>query len=57
MTADNNVIGHRSCDMQTNLAWQDGEGVETDNPVPQQENLMSVQVARKYRHQPAKHEP
>ena len=36
MTADNNVIGHRSCDMQTNLAWQDSEGVETDNPVPQE---------------------
>ena len=57
MTADNNVIGQRSCDMPTTLAWQDGEGVKTDNPVPQQENLMSVQVASKYRHQPAKHEP
>ena len=48
MTADNNVIGQRSCDMPTTLAWQDGEGVKTDNPVPQQENLMSVQVASKY---------
>ena len=39
------------------LTWQDGEGVETDNPVPQEENLVSVQVASKYRHQPAKDEP